>query len=408
MAIIRYLGAFILFLLLVCILTYIPVPVYKFQEGAPFAGEYIYNPYEGIDSTAWRKANFHAHQKEKPACDYTVEEFLDAYRKSGYDIIGLTDHQHISLEYSDRQGFIPGYEHGFNVNRHHHCLLGADKVWWRDFPVMLTQSQAQYIVKKLKPQGKLLVLNHPGQLRIVDHDIYSRLRGYDLLELNPERQPGSISYDVWDQALSEGIYANQVSDDDAHSISRRGSWFQRSFTMVNTPTYNADDILDNLVKGRSYGVFVPRDLNMSFDHHPDFPKLKNVTFVNDTITVTFSEPASSVKFIGQGGKTLAEYADTLGVSEARYVFADNDTYVRTAVVFPNGIELFLNPYVRTPDGNAPLNVFDGKIDYLMTGVSMLGWSVAAIFLIYLIFKLLRRRKRRNRKYYDLYKDVRGF
>ena len=75
----KYLLLVILGVLLMCVISYMLVPVYKFSLGAPFSGDRIYNPYAQIDSTAWRKANFHCHQKEKPQCNYTVDQMLDAY-----------------------------------------------------------------------------------------------------------------------------------------------------------------------------------------------------------------------------------------------------------------------------------------------------------------------------------------
>ena len=39
------------------------VPIYDFDEPYPFHGDYLHNPYEGMDSTAWLKCNFHAHTR---------------------------------------------------------------------------------------------------------------------------------------------------------------------------------------------------------------------------------------------------------------------------------------------------------------------------------------------------------
>lgn len=177
----------LLAVLLICVLTFIGVPVYRFAPGGSFSGKHIYNPYAGIDSAKWFKANFHAHQREKPKCNYTADEMLAVYRANGYDIMSISDHQHINRAQSDRPGFIPTYEHGFGLNRYHQLMMGAEKVSYRDYPLMLTQSQMQFMLHWLKPQTRILVLNHPGQTRIIDHEIYGRLRGYDLLEINPEQ-----------------------------------------------------------------------------------------------------------------------------------------------------------------------------------------------------------------------------
>lgn len=364
----KYILIVVVGVLLLCVLSYVSVPVYKFQPGRSFGGAFIYNPYEGVDASCWKKANFHAHQKEKPQCDYTVEQMLDAYRVNGYDIIGISDHQCLNTAHADRPGFIPAYEHGYGINGYHQLVLGAEKVTWRDFPLMLTQSQMQYMLKWLRPQAEVLVLNHPGKTRIIDLSVYGWLRGYDLLEINPERGR-ERSEQYWDVALSAGIYSNLIGDDDAHNIRNRSSWFQRCFTMVNTPSMQRSDILDALKKGRAYAVYVPHDLNNRPQPHADLPRVESVSLHGDTVRVRVDQPASAIRFIGQNGMLLAEGNG----AEAVYPFGANDTYVRTEVHFDNGVILYVNPFVRTADGRQPVNTFVPVIDYPLTVLSHLLW-----------------------------------
>lgn len=264
----KYILIVIVAVLMLCVLSYISVPVYDFQSGRSFCGDSVYNPYAGADSSCWRKANFHAHQKEKPQCDYTVEQMLEAYRSNGYDIMSISDHQCLNTEHADRPGFIPTYEHGYGINGYHQLVMGAERVTWRDFPLMLTQSQMQYMLHWLRPQAEALVLNHPGKTRIIDLAVYGWLRGYDLLEINPERGR-ERSEQYWDTALSAGIYSTLIGDDDAHNIRNRSSWFQRCFTMVNTPSLRPGDIMKSLKKGAAYAVYVPHDVNNRPDPHGD-------------------------------------------------------------------------------------------------------------------------------------------
>lgn len=249
----KYILIVIVAVLMLCVLSYISVPVYDFQSGRSFCGDSVYNPYAGADSSCWRKANFHAHQKEKPQCDYTVEQMLEAYRSNGYDIMSISDHQCLNTEHADRPGFISTYEHGYGINGYHQLVMGAERVTWRDFPLMLTQSQMQYMLHWLRPQAEALVLNHPGKTRIIDLAVYGWLRGYDLLEINPERGR-ERSEQYWDTALSAGIYSTLIGDDDAHNIRNRSSWFQRCFTMVNTPSLRPGDIMKSLKKGAACGI----------------------------------------------------------------------------------------------------------------------------------------------------------
>lgn len=272
----KYILIVIVAVLMLCVLSYISVPVYDFQSGRSFCGDSVYNPYAGADSSCWRKANFHAHQKEKPQCDYTVEQMLEAYRSNGYDIMSISDHQCLNTEHADRPGFISTYEHGYGINGYHQLVMGAERVTWRDFPLMLTQSQMQYMLHWLRPQAEALVLNHPGKTRIIDLAVYGWLRGYDLLEINPERGR-ERSEQYWDTALSAGIYSTLIGDDDAHNIRNRSSWFQRCFTMVNTPSLRPGDIMKSLKKGAAYAVYVPHDVNNRPDPHGDLPRMERIS-----------------------------------------------------------------------------------------------------------------------------------
>jgi hypothetical protein len=73
------------------LLIYFTAPVYDFPVSQPFSGEKIYNPYEGIDSTHWKKANFHFHVHAwgglTSGRNNTVGEFWKTYKKLGYDVL---------------------------------------------------------------------------------------------------------------------------------------------------------------------------------------------------------------------------------------------------------------------------------------------------------------------------------
>ena len=377
----KYLLLVILSILLLCVISYMLVPVYKFSYGTPFSGDRIYNPYKDIDSTAWRKANFHCHQKEKPQCNYTVEQMLDAYYRNGYDIASISDHQCLNYEHANRPGFIPTYEHGYGINGYHQLVMGAEEVTWREFPLMITQSQMQYMLAWLRPQSKALVLNHPGKTKLIDLDIYGWLRGYDLLEINPE-QGRQRSDQYWDIALSAGIYSTLIGNDDAHSITNRESWFQRCFTRVNTPTLNPDDIIASLKKGAAYAVIVPHTLNRQENPHADLPEMKSISFEHDTIRICVDRPAN-IRFIGQNGTLLHESSGT----EGHYRFSEQDTYVRCEARFENGVILYFNPFIRTQDGARPANIFTPVINYPLTILSHVLWLVLSFGLVAAMFRV---------------------
>ncbi len=376
----RYLLGLVLLVLLLDVLSYVGVPVYRFAPGSSFAGDSIYNPYRGVDPANWRKANFHAHQRERKYEAYTTDQFFDAYRKQHYDIIGLSDHCYLNYAQSDRAGFIPTYEFGWGLNKAHFLMMGASYVSLRDFPLTLIPSQLQHTLRRLHSQARLVVLNHPGQLRVVDHRVYERLRGYDLLEINPDNGAEN-SLPCWDQALSSGIYANLIADDDAHTVSLRGSFFQRCFTMINTPALEEDQILSSLRKGQSYAVRVTPELNQRPDPHAGLPTIREIGLKEDgTVYVSLSEPAHEIHFVGQNGEIRSE---SQHVAEASYRFTPTDTYIRVEARFDSGAEIFTNPFVRT-SGMQPTNVFVPDIHWPFTILLNLLWVQVAVALCFLI------------------------
>ena len=49
--------------LLAELVIYFAAPVYDFPSPQPFSGDRFYNPYEGMESNNWKKANFHFHTR---------------------------------------------------------------------------------------------------------------------------------------------------------------------------------------------------------------------------------------------------------------------------------------------------------------------------------------------------------
>ena len=63
----KYILIVIVAVLMLCVLSYISVPVYDFQSGRSFCGDSVYNPYAGADSSCWRKAISMPIKKRNPS-----------------------------------------------------------------------------------------------------------------------------------------------------------------------------------------------------------------------------------------------------------------------------------------------------------------------------------------------------
>ena len=107
------LGLFVALLLGVSLF----VPIYDFDEPYPFSGEYLHNPYEGMDSTAWLKCNFHAHSRTAGGIAdgrKNTDQLLDSiYRCFGFDHIGISNYNTIN-EYGKDNPMVTAYSKYIN------------------------------------------------------------------------------------------------------------------------------------------------------------------------------------------------------------------------------------------------------------------------------------------------------
>lgn len=360
--------------------------IYKFSDVRTFSGDSIVNPYQAIDSTQWKKGNFHAHQRWMlfgMDFEYTAPEFIKTYRDHKYDIVGIADHQQIN-----ENGQIPTYEHGIGLNNYHLLMMGATDVSWFDYPIMLLPvHQMQYQLDKFKPTVKLLGMNHPSRHRHRSADVFVNLMGYDLMEMNPD-----LNSTDWDIALSSGVHSNLISNDDAHSIDDRGRWFQRSFTMVNSPSLSQEDIIASLKDGRAYGVVITIDQNNKKDPHNNLPSVLDISLVHDSIRIAYSAIADSIRFIGQDTKTVKiEY----GTDSVFCKFGQSDTYIRTEAFFADGTQIWTNPFYRI--GGSVRD--QAKVDTILTVLNSSVWSIITLIILWLILLVLRPARKKD---YDNY------
>ena len=286
--------AFLLFLLLVFeAVLYFWVPVYDFPEPGRFAGEKFFNPYEGIDSTGWKKCNFHFHTREwwglTAGRNNTSGEFYRIYKEMlKYDAPQISNYQSISTEFRDSAFYIPVYEHGFGIRKKHQMLIGAKEVLWLDYSLLQNLNHKQHILNMLRPLSSIVAIAHPdweGGYSLRD---MKYLSNYDLIEVLDNNWR---SVPQWDAALSAGHVAWILADDDAHNIENPYQ-IQRCATFINSPLLKGDSMISSLRQGRAYGVEIYMGNNWTFARKAGLagrmPKLKSVSMNGDTLKVSVS------------------------------------------------------------------------------------------------------------------------
>ncbi|MCL2133783.1 MAG: hypothetical protein FWH39_05525 [Bacteroidales bacterium] len=335
---------------------YASYPIYSFQEPQPFSGNYFYNPYADIAHSDWRKSLFHAHTESwlgLTSGDNSREEILKIYHALNYEVISVSNYMKVDTGGIHLPSYIPCYEHGYGYGKTHQLVMGNHgPVLWRDYIfVQNSLSQKQYTLDLLRPRCEVLAINHPDLRYGYTPENFKYLCNYDLMEvLNGARH--SVKY--WDSALSHGHAAWIMANDDSHGINDL-QWVQREVLFINSPTTNKDDVLYNLSHGAAFGVSFPRTPKATLEEKQaiaakvSFPE--SITICHDSLIVKWSQPMSSLTFIGDGGEELVTVEQT---DEAVYPIQPQNTYVRVELKdADNGFTYYLNPIVRTPDGNVP-------------------------------------------------------
>lgn len=274
-------GAVLLFFLVL----YLAVPSYRFDESEPFHGEFVFNPYQEVDSN-----------------QFTNPIYID-FRSNSIENHGVN-----------------AYEYGFAMTGTRFLCLGYKEVRKMDYPFLQSIHYKQYNLDKLNKTARLVAPAHPskgfkkGEFANLDH--------YRVIEALSEND-NSLYY--WDIALSNGHRANIIA-----SCEKAG------FTTACLSDDEPENIYKSLETGNSYGVRFKNNLN-------EVPVLEYVTFRNDTISVYVSDKAKEIRFIGQNAVTKKTVENS---NQACYFFKDDDSYIRTEIEFENGNTLYLNPIVR--------------------------------------------------------------
>jgi len=374
----------LLFFLLIELILFFAAPIYEFPQPVPFNGDQWFNPYKEMDSTWWRKANFHFHTKAwgglTSGRNNTYEAFYKTYKRFGYDAPQISNYQSIDKFFKDSSFYIPVYEHGYGIRKKHQILIGAREVLWLDYSLYQNIHHRQYIINLLRPDNDIIALAHPDWENGYPLDQIKYLSNYDLMEVLDYNWR---SESQWDSALSSGHPVYVLSDDDAHDIDQ--PWqIHRCVTYINAQQFNRKNLVNSLKNGNAFGAEIYQMDGESFDRKvelsKEIPTLNSVKIKGDTLWISVSEKAFKFNFIGQGGQ-IKKFSHL--TNKAWYKFKPKDTYIRTEIVFikkfrfpyvGQGTRFLLNPVFRY-NGETPSNPLTAEINWPRTWIfRILGYG----------------------------------
>ncbi|MBQ8959240.1 MAG: hypothetical protein IJ057_12225 [Bacteroidales bacterium] len=383
-------------LLLIILAIYLTVPTYSFKEPRPFEGEYLYNPYQDMSPDQWKKYHFHCHSRKyfgltngRKSKEATIDS---VYQVLGYDHYGISDYMGINKHSSDREGYIPAYEHGYGlIRKTHQICIGAKSVYRIDYPFMQNLNMKQHMLNKLGERSRFVMPAHASFTKGYKVSDMKYLSNYRLIEVV---NPYGNALEHWDVALSNGHRIYALGDDDTHDITNVRE-VCRNMTMVNTPDLNPKHVYDALDNGLCYAVEFdnwyhhPMTLSEKAEQVHSLPYLTRAELVDDTLFIeTSAEKMQEVKFIGQNGKVLKTEEN---VAQAYYVIQPKDPYVRTEINV-NGLQHFyLNPVTRHPTSI----VMDRRLDQINWSQTILYWVVYAVALAAFAWYLFKKKEEKK-------------
>lgn len=381
----------LLILIGMLVMFYLMAPVYKFSEPVAFHGSKLYNPYRNMNPDHWRRYNFQVQSKVWLGITNgrkNSNELIDSiYNVLGFDHVATSDYQQINYHGSGKPSFIPTYEHGYNLFKTHQVCIGERRVLWIDLILFQTISMKQWIIDQLDKDCEIVVLAHPKLRDGYTLEDLKKLTRYRFMEV---LNSAIISMKHWDTALSSGQMVWILGDDDAHDVMNSNE-VGRTFTVINSPTLNREDIINSLKSGKAYGVdFYPKrdvPLKERIERIKHLPVVKNVKLSGDTLFVSIDQKAGIINFVGQGGTLRKAVRDT---SSATYVIRRDDTYVRVEFRCSDGTAIYLNPIIRY-EGEKPVSLLKAEVNKTAT----LNLRVI-YFLVFLLFAFLFARKNKKK------------
>ncbi len=295
----------------------------------------------------WYRGNLHTHTINSDG-DSAPDAVARWYKEHRYDFLALTDHNY----FTDPQGL-----NSFLAAKEKFLLLTGEEVTSRyeSKPVHVNAfglkstidpkfgsnvvETLQMNVDHIRAQGALPSLNHPNFVWAFTPPELAQVNNLSLFEVynghpttNEHGGGGAASLDeMWDHVLTAGKRMWGIAVDDAHAfktISPDLSNPGRGWIQVRARNLREEAILEAIEAGDFYsstGV-----------------ELVSLDGGNGRLSLEIKERRNekyAVRFIGPGGKTLAESFD----NPASYRLKPGESYVRAQVLDSNGRKAWTQP-----------------------------------------------------------------
>ena len=386
----------VVLLLVLAILVTSVSPIYRFRKPQPFSGLDIYNPYSALDTVqGWKRANFHTHTRVKGPfppneAEADAQETYEVYEGLGYDIVTFSNHNELTVHPFDQALQVNVYEQGYSPFKFHKLVFGSQKVIHWDPLLPILTSQMQFELDYLGKGSDFIQVNHPYRTIGLTQVDMEKLSGYEIMELDTHV---STQNEYWDQALSAGHYSFGLANDDLHHA-RNPHLIAIRCNFLCTPSARYEDLKHTLLTGCYYAMRVPDygngDWDVKREKNHRLPAIRQIGMAGDTIKMTLTERADSIRINGQNHATLKLSQNTDSIS---YVLQAEEPYARLTAFFPGGEVIYTNPFARydASQADSPFNNEHQPLNRVLTVLWNLFLLACIAGTLYLLVSLYKRK-----------------
>ncbi len=279
----------------------------------------------------WFRAALHAHSCASDG-GFLEEDIAARYRKAGFDVLTLTDHERTSdLSGLSRKDFlvINGIElhplfPGHKCRNHHIVGIGVP----HGYPTSRdAQKDVAACMAQIEELGGVAVLAHPPGVNVKPH-LYADMPGLAAFELFASHQQstgGGNREREWAAGLDDGIYLPALAVDDTHEESEIGT----AWTMLKMKSLSIKNVLAAIRNGACYAS--------------TGPEIEDFRVTADTVEISCSACAT-ITFAGPRGKKATRKAPKTGRGITTHSIAKPDwPFVRAIVTDRAGGKAWTNP-----------------------------------------------------------------
>ncbi len=313
-------------------------------------------------SLKWYKGNTHTHSSNSRGGDSAPDVVARWYRENGYQFLFITDHDEYLTDVEPLNALIgrtgwflllPGQEMGYSIttkdgrkaNPHVNGLFTREVIWPQGVSTM------EGAIAQVLAQGAIAQVNHPNYAWSLKPEDLDGLPDGTLLEIwngleginnvggddgKGDVRPSSEGF--WDHLLSRGKIIWAVGADDVHAMQGKdaNTGSGKAWIVVRAPELTPAAIRAAITQGDFYASNGVKIADIMSDAHRLAVKIDDKETGFQYLT----------RFIGQGGKILAEVA---GLNPS-YRFKGDETYVRATIVDSDGRKAWIQPVFH--DGRA--------------------------------------------------------